>query len=307
MTKNISKELLSRSKLLPAYFLIKNFEMENLFEEIFSNFKDNSTINTTSLTNDKESYDYSVENNNLLYNNESINKNLKKINDEINPFKPDDKKLNSLKLNNNEQNPLDFFSYELINFCDSNHNDIKRHNSINTLNSIIYPEIVDNTKNKNLKTNSQIFSIIKTKATEIDGLLCKNENQSNIGIQGLKEELFNNIFLQKIKDEEQQSIKNIERPDVYNICKEDNSVNLNNIGLIFDNFPKNEKEYFNNNFSTSNKIEILFSNKIIIEKYNLKVTQNCYDYQIVEILISVIYLNFIKIAFINKSSIQEYN
>jgi len=130
LTKNIPKELLSRGKLLPANYQIKNNKIENLFEEIFSNFKENDNTHTGEIDN------------NQIINSPNFENNINK--DHFYNY-------NSDKINNNNNNILDLFT---TNNTENNNN--KTISSFNLINFEVDNLNINENHNNNIKQKEKI-------------------------------------------------------------------------------------------------------------------------------------------------------
>jgi len=85
LTKNISKELLSSAKLLPANLQKNNIKIENLFEDIFTNFKQSENTSLNNNLNDNKIQIPKSEND-MVYNNDQNEKNYNNNQDLIEIF-----------------------------------------------------------------------------------------------------------------------------------------------------------------------------------------------------------------------------
>ncbi len=235
INKKISQELLSRAKLLPAKFQTKNIHIENLFDDIFSNFKNNSE-SSYNLNSNGPKADFEF-NNNQEKNCDLLNI-FEKSNQETNDKnKVEDLGSNLKNLNTNELLEISkpyLFDIDVAHFANEN----------NDLNS------------QSLSNKFQLPS--SNKAFEV-----QDQNNKNNKMIDLNDENFDLDFLKSKKSEDKKKEKFI--------LNNNKNINKTNINDSKDNSALNYEEQ-NLKSNPSDFVNYLFPENIDHnqDKFNLK-------------------------------------
>lgn len=197
LSRNISKELLSRAKLLPAKFHFKNQQIGNIFEDIFSNIKTDSE--SEQIINLQINLNGDINNNYDLLNifeksNQILNENFNK-----------EEKLNEIALESDKTN-------------NENNNNINQYANLFEINNYSNQENKDKDNySKDTQNNFRSFNEYQLPSAN-NGFENKNKNDKIID---LNDENFDLDFLKS-----SLSNKNQGNPDKIEIINENKNKNL---------------------------------------------------------------------------------